>query len=81
MERIDDWNDYDANVNQISFRPLSIAQTKISENDLDWLTVAIQWPIDNQFYQTFYDHLVPYNHLLRLRSQSGFIPLSSKLIN
>jgi hypothetical protein len=79
MESIDDWHDYEDNRNQeaswdqLSLNPLSITETKMYQDHLNWLTIATQWPIDNKFYQTFHTYLEPYDHLLERRRHAGFI--------
>lgn len=86
MEPLDDWDDYDDNLDQDatcdnwSLNPHSSEEVEKFKDKLNWLTVAIQWPIDNEFYQKYSEYLNRYNHLLMMRIGFGFISLSPDLI-
>lgn len=82
METINDWVDYkfdfsqyikDENWNDLSLRYVSDELTEKYIDKLDWSIIAVNWDIDQSFYNKFKTKLEPYRYILKLRQRCGFI--------
>lgn len=82
MDFIDDWIDYQYDADQyireqkwdnLSLQYVSDELTEKYKNQLNWSTIATNWPINASFYEKFKCQLEPYQQIIKLRQQYGFI--------
>lgn len=86
----DEWTDYGFDPEQLirdqawemlSLQYVSEETTDTYQEQLNWTTIANNWPLTDTICRRYAGYLVPHYETLRLRAQLGFIQVSEDVLS
>ncbi len=68
------------NWTELSLHELPEEIIKKYKDRIVWKTVAINWNITDNFYETYRNYLEPYKNIIKYRKKLGFVSVRNDLL-